>query len=184
MKPAPSDTPDDALVALCLQGDDGAWESLVNRYRSLVMSVAVRRGLDHADAAEVFQATWVQVWEALPRLRHVDRLAGWIASVARSRCGRLHRGTKAARRSEEAAREKSLFAAGGEDDGPSPERLQEVREALDALGARCRDLLRLLYFEDAAYADITRSTGLATGSIGPTRARCLRKLKDRLRGGE
>ncbi len=148
----------------------------MKRYSSLVHAVVGRAGLKAADAEDAFQSTWIQVWESLGGLRAADRLAGWIAAVARSRVSRTRRGRKVA--SLESVAEDALATGGA----AAAESFQEVRDAVARAGDRCRRLLRLLYWEEVDYAEISRRTGLAVGSIGPTRARCLRRLRDAMEG--
>lgn len=182
MLTSPSDRTDAELVERCLAQDDRAWEVLVRRYRRLVWSVALSRGLREDDAEEVLQATLVQVHRSLDTLRTVDSLAGWIAAVARSRASRILRGRARDRRAEAALEERARAATG--ESAEEAERFQAVSAAVDRLSKRCRELLRRLYWEDASYASVARETGMAPGSVGPTRARCLGKLRELLEGSE
>lgn len=172
----PSDRSDAALVASCLEGDGRAWEILVRRYRRLVWSIALTRGLSEDEAEDAFQETWIRVHEALGTLRSVESLTGWIASVARSQVSRAHRGRKRDRRAAEELEGRARIAAAG-DSAEEAEAFQEVSAAVDRLAGRCRDLLRMLYGEEASYDLVVERLGMARGSIGPTRARCLEKLR-------
>jgi RNA polymerase sigma factor (sigma-70 family) len=170
----PSTLSDTELVARCLEGDARAWEVLVRRYRRLVWAVALGQGLSEADGEDVFQSTWLRVHEALGSLRSVEGLAGWIAAVARSQCGRLTRRRDLERRTAPLLEERARMA---EAPAGEAEAFQSVGAAVDRLAARCRDLLRMLYWERASYAAVTRRLRVPQGSIGPTRARCLEKLR-------
>jgi len=178
----PSDRSDAALVALCRAGDGRAWEVLVRRYRRLVWSIALTRGLTEDEAEDAFQETWVRVHGALGGLRSVESLTGWIASVARSQVSRVHRGRKRDRRAAEEMEGRARLAAAGES-ADEAEAFQEVSAAVDRLAGRCRDLLRMLYGEEASYDAVVKKLGMARGSIGPTRARCLGKLKELVEEG-
>ena len=172
----PSDRSDAELVSLCIEGDGRAWEVLVRRYRRLVWSIALTRGLKEDEAEDAFQETWIRVHGALGTLRQVESLTGWIASVARSQVSRVHRGRKRDRKAAEEMEGRARIAAAG-DSADEAERFQEVSAAVDRMAGRCRDLLRMLYGEEASYDAVMKRMRMARGSIGPTRARCLEKLK-------
>lgn len=183
---------DARLVGRCLSGDARAWEALVRRHERLVYAVARSYRLDEDDLADVFQEVFAALVRGLPRLRDPRTLVRWLSSTT----DRIALATALRRRREQAL-------TGGEpeaaerlpDPGPAAgedlETLEEqalVRLALGDLAGRCRDLLGALYYEDPApsYGEISRRLRLPVGSIGPTRARCLEKLRDRLAalGGE
>jgi RNA polymerase sigma factor (sigma-70 family) len=173
--------PDPELVAACLGGDAGAWSALLARYLDLVYGLARRSGLDDALAQDVVQEVSLALWRSLPRLQNAQRLLPWILTTTRReawRQGRRRRG--ALRREREQARAEAALPP------PAPEELerqQAVREALAELGERCRRLLEALYFEAAGeggYDVVAERLGIPRGSIGPTRARCLEKLRAEL----
>jgi RNA polymerase sigma factor (sigma-70 family) len=183
--PSPSDAD---LVAGCRAGDAQAWAALVQRYQRLVYAIVRRFGDDEHTAADVFQTVFSRLLQHLPRLTEPDRLQAWIVTTAR-REALLQR--RRARRTESLTRHDDDGEATADfepaDDGPGPERqlddlqqLHRVRLALDRLDERCRDLLTLL-FADAddriAYDQVGARLGMPVGSIGPTRARCLAKLR-------
>lgn len=178
---SPSDLPDDQLVARCLEEDGRAWEVLVRRYRRLVWSIALSRGLQEDDAAEAFQRTWVTVHRSLRSLRSIDRLTSWIAAVARSQASRVLRSKSLDRRVARELEERARAAGEGTEEA---EDFQHVSAALDRLTAKCRDLLRRLYWEEDSYDSVVRATGMAPGSVGPTRARCLAKMREILESME
>jgi RNA polymerase sigma factor (sigma-70 family) len=187
-----ADEPDDAtLVLRCQDGDAGAWRLLVSRYQRLVYAIVTRMGLDEHAAADVFQAVFEKLMRHLGGLREPERLQAWIVTTAK-------REGLAARR--HGLRQVSMTrpdtdddAGGGADewdiadDSPGAEqRLQEVQElhrlrlALDRLDERCRELLLLVFRDEddhLGYDEVSRRLGLPVGSIGPTRARCLGKLR-------
>jgi RNA polymerase sigma factor (sigma-70 family) len=163
---------DAELLAGCRAGDQDAWGLLVERYERLVFSVALRNGVSREEAADITQMTFLALLESLGRLRDDERLASWLMSVARRLAWRQRR------RSE---RECGLsgVAGGAEDLIAEWERVAVVHEGLAQLGARCRDLLLVLYFDPAqpSYADVARRLGRQVGGIGPMRARCLQRLR-------
>jgi RNA polymerase sigma factor (sigma-70 family) len=184
--PEPTTSASDAeLLAACRAGDEAAWEALVQRYQRLVYAVPRRSGLDEDQAGEIFQRTFVKVLENLDRIAQPDRLPAWLITTAKRETWRF------SRRERETV---PLFMQGEDDDEPvdlpdeSPmpgdelialEQQHLIRTALAALDERCRTLLTLLYYraEPPAYAEIARQLGVSEGSIGPTRARCLDKLR-------
>lgn len=187
--PARDPLDDAALVRRCLAGDASAWEALVARYQRLVYAIVTRMGLDEHTAADVFQAVFEKLVQHLPGLRQPERLQAWIVTTAK-------REGLAARRHGQ--RQVSMTRADDEDDGgpgewdladDSPraeemlddlQQLHRLRLGLERLDARCRDLL-LLTFRDEderlGYDEIGRRLNLPVGSIGPTRSRCLGKLR-------
>jgi RNA polymerase sigma factor (sigma-70 family) len=192
--PEPSDTPieldDAALVALCREGDRRAWAALVRRYQRLVYTVPRRAGLSDADAADVFQFTFTRLVEHLPRLDDAARVRAWLVTTARRETLRLlslqqRVVTMPIAAGMDADADDDPFAQ-WPDPTPLPEAqlqsLQEqhrVRRALERLDARSRAFVELLFLQDPplAYAEIAARLGIAEGSIGPTRARCLDKLR-------
>jgi RNA polymerase sigma factor (sigma-70 family) len=179
---------DAALVARCKNGDAAAWEMLVQRYQRLVYAIVRRIGLDEHAAADVFQTVFMRLMEHLPRLTQLDRLQAWIVTTAK-REALLQRKRGLRTVSMTRADEDDNQAAEWDiaDDALLPEdalaELQahnEVKNAMDRLDTRCRDLLTLLYAHDddkIAYDEVATRLAMPVGSIGPTRARCLGKLR-------
>jgi len=173
------------LVAACLAGEARAWEALLERYGRLIWSVALRLGASHAEAEEVFQRTWVVLVERLDTLKRPEGLAAWIASVARHQTWQLF---------DEARRSGRVPAWEGEPPGDDRaaepaetllleiERLELLGEAVARLDGRCRALLELLFLTEPrpAYREIAERCGIAVGSIGPIRARCLERLRKQM----
>ena len=178
-------TGDADLVTRCLEGDGAAWSLLVERHGPLVWAVASRMGLTRADAEDVFQATWTIALEELSRVRDRARFAAWLGRVARHQSLRVRRGYGIARRAHERIAEDTDDVTLPDDELETLEQRALVGRALSRIGERCAALLRLLYYADPrpAYEDIAERLGMRIGSIGPTRARCLRKLESELGGG-
>lgn len=186
-----SSVPDDrheedaALVGRCLDGDREAWSSLLTRHRPLVLAVALRCGLRPDDAEEMYQDVCLTLLERLELLRDHRSLAAWVSTTTARKCWKAR-----ARRQPE-----SLSGDGEspgleerlEDGAPLPEEVfaesseqEAVRQALAGLEAPCAVLLRLLFVEDQPYERVAKETGLAVGSIGVYRRRCLERLRSRL----
>ncbi len=180
---------DSVLVARCIAGDGGAWTTLVHRYKRLVYAVARRARLEDAAVADVFQTVFARLIEHLPHLRQPERLHAWIVTTAKR---------EAVLQAQRSQRTVSLTRP--DDDESSPDEpadesllpdvalieLQEanlVRNALDRLDGRCRDLLLLLFRDDdSPYEEVSQRMGMPIGSIGPTRSRCLEKIRALLAG--
>jgi RNA polymerase sigma factor (sigma-70 family) len=167
---------DAGLLDACRLGDARAWREVVARYERLVFSIPLRYGLSRDDAADVCQSTFTALLEQLDAVRDGTRLGAWLATVARRHAWRLL----------ERTRLESGVEPGAEHDPVEPiadaERLLWVTDALLALSEACRDLLLALYFDasEPSYAEVAQRLDRPVGSIGPTRARCLRRLREEL----
>lgn len=194
MSSASTSLPSDAeLIAACRRREPRAWERLVLRFERLIFTVPRRAGLGADEAADVFQTVFMRLYEHLDTLAQPDRVQAWLVTTARRETLRRLRerwrtvplASPEAGESDERGGEVELV-----DPDPLPEELLDelqqrhrARAALAALGEPCRSLLDLLYSRDEPppYADIAAQLRMAVGSIGPTRARCLTKLRDLLR---
>jgi len=173
---------DPELIAASLDhGDRQAWETLILRYKRLIYSIPVRMGFPPPDAADVFQSVCLLLLENLAFLRRRDRLGAWLVITTRRECWRLARERQADLPDPEA--EADLDRDGSrlatlEEELVQIERQVLVNAALDSLGSRCRQLLRLLFWTEPrpSYDEIVKLMSVPEGSIGPTRARCLEKL--------
>lgn len=174
---------DARLVERCLAGEARAWEALVRRHERLVYSVGRSWRLSDEDMGDVFQDVFAALVKSLPRLRDARTLVRWLSVTTE----RIARATALRRR-----REQSLAVEGDGvlDQLPSNspavgadlellERQAMVRLAFAGLSDRCQRLLHALYYEDPvpAYAELSQRLGVPIGSLGPTRARCMERLK-------
>ena len=168
------------LVKECLSGSQQAWAAIVEKYKGLVYSVPVRYRMAPQDAADVFQEVWLDLYSELPHLREPGALRGWLLTVAWHKCYQW----KMRRRRQE----KSSGEFEGEPTAESTsflewkqrlEQEQLLRDAIKGLPERCRVMVEMLFFQDppVPYADVARQLGLAEGSIGFIRGRCLKKLR-------
>lgn len=169
------------LVDRARQGDDRAWGALVQRFAPLVMSVCRRHRLDEADTLDVAQGVWLALLEHLDALREPAALPGWIATTTRRECLHLLTG-KGGRQRQELV---------GEVDGATVDLTDELDdlivrsqrhaallEALGDLPPQHQQLVVLLIHDPPlGYAEIGRRLDMPVGSIGPTRQRCLDKLR-------
>jgi len=172
-----------ALVAAAIAGDQAAWNDLVHRYAPLVAAVLARCRLAGADADDVSQLVWLRLVEHLKDLREPRALPKWIVTTTRNESIRL---INAGRRTTpfnpltEHAGDLAELADPATPDEPllRAELRQALLGALAELPERQRALL-LLQFEEPeiSYAEIGRRLGMRIGSIGPTRARAIEKLR-------
>lgn len=156
---------------------------LVAKYRHLVYSIPTRIGLGAEEASEVFQTVFLNLIRHIDRLEQDQTLIPWLVTAARRQSWKVARGAaRSTRRLEEATEDLPDPGSRGED-LESLERQVAVRAALDHLNARCRELLSSLFYSDppVAYTEISRRMRIPVASIGPTRIRCLEKLKREIR---
>ena len=168
------------LANRCLAGEEGAWRHLTTRYADVIYGVAWRCGLRGDDAGDVVQETFLALWSSLGRMRKKERLLAWILQTARREAWRQVRRMRAIHRREgTVARPELAEDALPEEVLEELEREQTVRQAFAGLGAKCRRLLDVLFFEAESrpYEEIAAELGMAVGSIGPTRRRCLESLR-------
>ncbi len=173
------------LLERCRAGDEGAWEALLDRHGGLVLYLARHAGLTAADAEEVLQETFLALVTHLDSVKEPKALKGWIATTARRAAIRLR--TKRRREDADSLDERldePLPAEDVEDILVRIEDRQLLGQALETIGERCRRLLLMLYGpEKTSYEEISRALDLAMGSIGPTRGRCMEKLRRAFRKG-
>ena len=182
---------DSGLIAACLRGESAAWQTLIVRYQRLIYSIPLKARLSQDDAADIFQSVCLKLYEKLSTLREHDKITSWLITTTTRECWRM-----SARR-----RRESVSALDGNDDSEGSHEIpdtrlladeqrqllqeqQFVREAVAALPERCRELVTMLFYrkDELSYADIARKMDMPIASIGPTRSRCLEKLKKLLEG--
>jgi RNA polymerase sigma factor (sigma-70 family) len=177
--------PDDRLVAECLQSDEKAWSALVDKYKNLIFSIPIKLGL-YDDAADIFQAVCLDLLTDLPRLREPRALPKWLMQTCYHKCLQSRR--RAEKHVPLAEEDADVPAANGTPSALPGELLvqlekeQMVRDAIAQLSPRCEQMIRMLFFETPSrpYQEIAKELGIATGSIGFIRGRCLGKLKQQL----
>jgi RNA polymerase sigma factor (sigma-70 family) len=178
------------LIRACRRGDAAAWEALITRYQRLVYSIPRQAGLDEDRSAEVFQQVFEKLVGHLDRIEQPARLGAWLSTTARREMWLLsHReGTAQPLPDGDNAEDGTNQLPDG---APLPDELlldleeqHAVRMAVAALDERCRRLLTLLFYrpDPPAYAEVAAALQMREGSIGPTRSRCLQKLRRLLAG--
>jgi RNA polymerase sigma factor (sigma-70 family) len=167
---------DPELIRACLDGDQTAWDTLVERYGRLVYSIPLRWGLSKADADDVFQDVFTIVYRRLHNLRNHTSLAAWLITITARECWRLSRHVEFHSDLDETIADAELSPV---DLAEHSELNQAVHAAINRLDQRSQDLLQLLFFEifPPSYEKIAAHLGLAVGSIGSARARALKKLE-------
>ena len=169
------------LVARARNGDKQAWDALVERYAPLIWSICRRHGLGDADAEDVGQNVWLKLVDQLETLRVPAALPGWLATTTRRECGRILRAAPRARETvqmDDTQASADDHAPAAEEELLAAERHAALCEALTQLPPCCQQLITLLAQDPpASYAQISTMLGIPAGSIGPTRARCLDKLR-------
>jgi RNA polymerase sigma factor (sigma-70 family) len=184
-------TEDATLILACRRGDSEAWAALIARYQKLIYAIPRRAGLDEDQCADIFQQTFQTLFEHLDRIDQPERVRAWLVTTAKRATERLQQ-----RNARWQALPESNEAEGDEtpqqewlDPAPLPEevitQLEDqhlVRTGVAALEERCRRLLTMLFYDpqQLPYAEIAAQIGIPTGSIGPTRNRCLQKLRSLL----
>ena len=178
---------DRELVEACLSDNSAAWEALIRRYERLIYSVPIRLGLSPQEAVDIFQAVCFIMFKKLATLRNHERLYSWLITTTTRECWRA-----GAQKRREIERSQSNGQNGSSPAGEPPsaeqlayerrlaeERQEVVRRAMSQLPERCRNLLTMLYFlsEETSYEEVARSLNIPVSSVGPTRGRCLAKLK-------
>lgn len=174
---------DISLVTECLSGNEAAWSLLIEKYKALIYSIPIKYGFSADKAADVFQGTCVELLARLPELREPKALPKWLMQVAHHQCYQWKR------------KEGRMVSRDAEPDLPVPEtpaiadslvqqtqEEQMLRDAMAALSPQCRRLVELLFFETPArpYAAVAAELGLAVGSIGFIRQKCIHRLRRHL----
>jgi RNA polymerase sigma factor (sigma-70 family) len=168
------------LVRRAAGGDMTAWDRLVDQYARLIWSITVEFKLADSDASDVAQTTWLRLLEHIDRIDYPDRVGSWLAATARNECLRSLAARKRVVLGHEEVELQSTVAHGPEVDERllADERDQVVRDAMSRLPRRWQRLLEMLMADPpASYADISDELELPIGSIGPTRGRCLARMR-------
>jgi RNA polymerase sigma factor (sigma-70 family) len=163
-------------------GDAAAWREILSRYGRLVSATVRSFRLQDADALDAEQATWLRVAENTHQIQHPQRLSGWLVTTARRECLLIMRRAK---------HTPTLYGlvidtvtdprAGPERHVVAADRTRRLWSFVSQLPPRQQALLRTLFTEDYhSYAEVSRRTGIPLGGIGPTRARSVAQLRQRL----
>ena len=176
---------DTRLVNECLSGNEAAWSALVDKYKRLIYSIPIRWGFGQEDATDIFQSVIAQMLSELGRLREPEALAGWLIRVTANQCSQLRK---------QQQRDNPVSASESETESlvqPGPDlesilceaaREQALRRVILNASDQCQRLIHLLFYETPSrpYGEVAATLGIATGSIGFIRRKCLDRLRSSL----
>lgn len=166
------------MIGRAAAGDEAAWNELINRYSRLLWAIAAQHRLNPADAADVFQTTWLRLVENVDRIADPERVSAWLATTARRECLRV---IQVAARQVPVGDDFPELVAPATDPAAEllrAERDAELRQAMSCLRERDEQLLLMLAADGApGYTEIAETLGMPIGSIGPTRARGLDRVR-------
>jgi RNA polymerase sigma factor (sigma-70 family) len=168
------------LLTRARNGDRQAWDALIDRYAPLVWFICRRHRLEAADAQDAAQTVWLKLVDHLDKIRDPAALPGWLATTTQHECGRILRTVRRPGHAGHALAETIAddHAQMAEQDLLAAERHAALRGAFGQLPPGCQQLLALLIADPPVpYAEISAKLGVPVGSIGPTRRRCLDKLR-------
>lgn len=177
------DAPDGELVRACAAGDERAWELLVHRFERLVFSIPRRAGLDQERAADVFQEVFATLLRHIERLEDPERVSAWLVTTAKRESWRVLRGVGRERGNPSMdAEDAPELESEGLSMFAMVEQIEEaalVRRLVGMLDDRCAYLITALFLAEVppSYVEIAAKLDTSEGSVGPTRARCLKKLR-------
>ena len=174
---------DEELVGRCRHGDENAWAELIDKYKNLIYSIPIKYGFARDDANEIFQAVCLTLLSELSSLREPRALPAWLIKTTSRRCVRFRK----EERHTSDPKPTELEPPANESDIPELlirqlEQEQIVRDALNDVGPVCRQIIELLFYREppVSYDEAASLLGMAKGSMGATRMRCLDKLRRQL----
>ena len=170
---------DAQLVARCRAGDQGAWSELVSRFSRYVYAIAVQAfRLSEHDAEDIFQEVFARTYQRLDSLRDDNAIKPWLAQLTRNLC--LDRLRETSR--TQPTPDEELEPGGLDETLANLDDALVVREALDAVGNPCAELLDRFFCQDESYKTIAEALGLPAGTIASRISRCLAKMREQLEG--
>lgn len=175
---------DGELLSLCQDGNENAWNELVDRYQRLIFAIPRRAGLSESQAADILQEVFLTLFEKIDEIEQPEKVRSWIVTTAKFKTWSVVRREKGnySPDTEEAI---SLELTNLPDASPLADavliELEEqhlIRMALKEMETRCRQILSMIYLTEPAapYAEVAKIIGVGETSISPMRARCLQKL--------
>ena len=172
------------LVAGCLDGKQEAWSDLLDKYKNLIFSIPMRYGFSREEAADIFQAVCLELIQQLGKVREPNALPKWLIQVTSHKCFHAKRQNQRLvyTDDEENSIPEASVPASAERNIRELEEERLLREAMNELSPRCQQLVGMLFFEESKrpYQQVAKSLGLATGSIGLLRQKCLDRLRKSL----
>jgi RNA polymerase sigma factor (sigma-70 family) len=176
------ENPSDAdLVTRAADGDQRAWDALVDRYAPLVWSICREHSLSDAHTHNIGQAIWLQLMSQFGNLREPAALAGWLATTTRRECRKVRHATRELQAGGHALNAETIpdqQTGLAEHELRAAERDAVLREAFTRLPPCCQRLIAMLTEDPPMpYAQISATLDIPVGSIGSSRSRCLNKLR-------
>jgi len=170
-----------SLTRSAAAGDERGWNKLVDEFGGMICGVARSYRLGQADADDVAQTTWLRLIGHISGLNEPARVGSWLATTARRESLRVLRGSQ----------RQVPFGEGHEEpvssDSPPDaalvlaERNEALSRGFGRLRASDRALLRLCMDDPRpSYEEIAATLDMPVGSVGPTRARALERLRKEL----
>jgi RNA polymerase sigma factor (sigma-70 family) len=181
---APVQWTDTRLVKECLAGNEGAWSALIDKYKALIYSIPIKYQMPPQEAADVFQAVCMELLSRLPDLREPKALPAWLIQVTHHQCFHWKRQQQRVVSSDsETGMLEPEIPPVAESLIQQTQEEQILRVAISDLAPQCQKLVAALFFEFPArpYAEIAAELGLAVGSIGFTRQKCIERLRKSLK---
>ncbi|HEV2522891.1 MAG TPA: sigma-70 family RNA polymerase sigma factor [Candidatus Acidoferrales bacterium] len=173
---------DAVLVKECLAGSDRAWVALIDKYKNLIFSIPIKCGFPREEADDIFQTVCLELLSELSNLRNPEALPKWIMQVTSHKCFHRRREQRWMVFDSESERAEPVAPACSERILSEAEEEQKLRQAVLELPPRDQQLIHMLFFEEPLhpYLEVAAALGIATGSIGMIRQRCLERLRKRL----
>jgi len=166
------------LLAAALRREAEAWNGLVDRFGRLVWAVARSFELPDSDAADLSQTVWLRLVEHMDQIKEPERLGSWLATTTRREGIKLLRKHRLEIPDELEEEQSDQGKDGPEEQLLVADEYAQLRDALERLPERCRKLLRVIAASDEAnYSEVAAALDMPVGSIGPTRSRCLERLR-------
>jgi RNA polymerase sigma factor (sigma-70 family) len=173
---------DGELLKACRQGDQSAWDKLVDRYQRLIATIPRRAGLPEEDVADIFQEVFLTLIEKLDEIKEPEKLRAWIITTTKFKTWQMLRRARGMTFFENDEKLEQELEALPDNSPLADEKLMELEEqhlirmALSELDQRCQLIIKMLYYERASYSDVAKFIGVNETSISPLRSRCLQKL--------
>jgi RNA polymerase sigma factor (sigma-70 family) len=175
---------DERLVKECLAGSEEAWSQLIDRYKNLIFSIPLKYGFSKEDAADIFQEVCVGLMSQLKNVKEPRALPKWLIQVTSHKCFHWAHRLKRNGKVEPIAGTETEFQVAPEsmEIVQRAEQEQVLRETIARMPPRCRKLVAMLFFEEPPrpYREVAADLGVAVGSIGLLRQRCIQNLRKTL----
>ena len=173
------------LLSAARAGSEDALGQIVNELSPLLWQVARSAGLSQGDAEDVLQTVWMRLITHLDGIHDASALTGWLVTTTKREAWRVRAASR-----KQLPVDQDMFAdlpntgPGSEEQVILADQRRELWAAIGMLSRRCQELLRIMAFAPRSdYATVAAALGMRIGSIGPTRGRCLAKLRALLANG-